>query len=51
MAALLRQRPGGEANVAQRVVDAAEHNEAAWRAEFPRAVRWLFAEEGDRSGD
>jgi len=21
----------------------AEHNEAAWRAEFPRAVEWLFA--------
>lgn len=51
MAALLRQRPGGDANVALRVVDAAEHNEAAWRAEFPRAVRWLFAKEGDRIGD
>jgi predicted alpha/beta superfamily hydrolase len=26
-----------------RVYPQAGHNEAAWRAEFPRAVRWLFA--------
>lgn len=51
MAALLRQRPGGDANVALRVVDAAEHNETAWRAEFPRAVRWLFTKEGEGSGE
>jgi predicted alpha/beta superfamily hydrolase len=24
------------------IADAAEHNEKAWREEFPRAVRWLF---------
>jgi len=44
MAALLRERPDGDANVALHVVADAEHNEAAWRAEFPRAVRWLFAD-------
>jgi len=26
-----------------RIAPAAGHNEAAWAAEFPRAVRWLFA--------
>ena len=51
MAALLRQRPGGDANVALHVVEAAEHNEAAWRAEFPRAMRWLFAPDRDRGGE
>jgi len=50
MASLLRQRPGGDANVALRVVEAAEHNEAAWRAEFPRAMRWLFAPGRGRGG-
>jgi len=29
-------------NLALNIVDSAEHNEAAWRAEFPRAVSWLF---------
>jgi len=24
------------------IVDTADHNEAAWRAEFPRVVAWLF---------
>jgi len=49
MAALLRQRPDG-ANVALRVAVDAEHNEAAWRAEFPRAVRWLFADDAGAGG-
>jgi predicted alpha/beta superfamily hydrolase len=47
MAALLRERPDADANVALRVVADAEHNETAWRAEFPRAVRWLFADGAD----
>lgn len=42
MASILRTYPGGVDNVTVRVVPEAEHNEAAWRAEFPRAVRWLF---------
>jgi predicted alpha/beta superfamily hydrolase len=50
MAALLRERPDGDTNVALRVVADAEHNETAWRAEFPRAVRWLFAEDVGASG-
>ena len=29
-------------NLSLRIVELAEHNEAAWRAEFPRAVTWLF---------
>ena len=29
-------------NLSLRIVELAEHNEAAWRAEFPRAVGWLF---------
>jgi cyclomaltodextrinase / maltogenic alpha-amylase / neopullulanase len=29
-------------NLAVHVVADAQHNEAAWRAEFPRAVTWLF---------
>ncbi len=28
------------------IVEAAEHNEAAWRAEFPRVVTWLFGVDG-----
>ena len=32
--------PSGHLDV--RVVPEAQHNEAAWRAEFPRAVEWLF---------
>ena len=42
MAEILRAQPGGADGVVVRVVPDAEHNEAAWRAEFPRAVRWLF---------
>ncbi|MGH8029554.1 MAG: alpha/beta hydrolase [Arenimonas sp.] len=34
------------------VREGAEHNETFWKSEFPRAVRWLFAEDGAaRSGD
>jgi hypothetical protein len=42
MASILRVHSGGADNVTVRVVPEAEHNEAAWRAEFPHAVRWLF---------
>ena len=42
MASILRAHYGGADNVTVRVVPEAEHNEAAWRAEFPHAVRWLF---------
>ncbi|GAB3384034.1 alpha/beta hydrolase [Lysobacter fragariae] len=41
MARILRGQMS-EGNVAFHVVDDAEHNERAWRAEFPTAVRWLF---------
>lgn len=40
-AAFLRQLPAKD--VALSIVQANRHNEAAWRAEFERAVRWLFA--------
>jgi predicted alpha/beta superfamily hydrolase len=51
MANILRGQQHG-ASVATHVVPEAEHNEAAWRAEFPRAVRWLFQlpAEGAHSG-
>jgi predicted alpha/beta superfamily hydrolase len=39
MEALLRRQP---AALAYRLVPEADHNEAAWRAEFARAVRWLY---------
>ncbi|MFC5568760.1 alpha/beta hydrolase [Lysobacter yangpyeongensis] len=42
MATILRAQPNGESAVAVHVVPEGEHNEVAWRAEFPRAVRWLF---------
>lgn len=29
-------------NLTLSIVDAADHNEAAWRAEFPQVVTWLF---------
>ena len=47
MARILRMHPGA-ADVALRIVSDAEHNEAAWREAFPRAVRWLFAD-GDEA--
>jgi predicted alpha/beta superfamily hydrolase len=40
--ALIRQRHFPEKHLAVHVVAPAEHNEAAWRAEFARAVAWLF---------
>lgn len=42
MAAILHGQPGGRDTVTLHIVPGAEHNETAWRAEFPRAVRWLF---------
>jgi predicted alpha/beta superfamily hydrolase len=42
MASILRTHSSSADNVTVRVVPEAEHNEAAWRAEFPHAVRWLF---------
>ena len=42
MAAILHAQPGGADSVTLHIEPAAEHNEAAWRAEFPRAMRWLF---------
>jgi predicted alpha/beta superfamily hydrolase len=41
MAQLLRTHLAAD-HVAVRVTADAEHNESAWRAEFPGAVRWLF---------
>ena len=40
-AAFARQLPAQDITLS--VVQANGHNEAAWRAEFERAVRWLFA--------
>ena len=40
MERLLRRQPGVDATL--HVVPEAKHDEAAWRREFPRAVRWLF---------
>jgi predicted alpha/beta superfamily hydrolase len=42
MAGVLRQAgfPSGDLTI--HVAAGARHNEAAWRAEFPRAVEWLF---------
>lgn len=42
MAGILRAQPGHADDVALHVVGDAEHDEHAWRVEFPRAVRWLF---------
>lgn len=41
MAQLLRSHLPVD-NVAVSIAAEAEHNERAWRAEFPVAVRWLF---------
>ena len=43
MARTLQEQAADGVDVTANVVAEAEHNEAAWRAEFPRAVRWLFA--------
>ncbi|XHS79855.1 alpha/beta hydrolase [Burkholderiaceae bacterium UC74_6] len=42
MASYLRQG-NPELSMELRVIAGAKHNEAAWRSEFPRAVRWLLA--------
>jgi predicted alpha/beta superfamily hydrolase len=43
MLALLAAQPHAVGDIRLHVEPAAEHNERAWRAEFPRAVAWLFA--------
>ena len=40
--ALVRWQPPLANYIEVRVVPDAQHNEAAWRTEFPRAVTWLF---------
>ncbi len=40
--ALLQRRLPAASQVTLRIVDGADHNEAAWRAELPRALRWAF---------
>ena len=42
MAAILHASPGGAGSVSLHVEPEAKHDEAAWRAAFPRALRWLF---------
>jgi predicted alpha/beta superfamily hydrolase len=51
MASILRAHSADDERVAMHVVPEAEHNEAAWRAEFPRAVRWLFDIEATHAAD
>lgn len=43
---VLLRRTGSADRIGIEVVDAAEHNEAAWRAVFPRVVGWLYRIEG-----
>jgi predicted alpha/beta superfamily hydrolase len=43
MVATLRAAGIPARNLAVEVNPEAQHNEAAWRAEFPKAVNWLFA--------
>ncbi|HSE13654.1 MAG TPA: alpha/beta hydrolase-fold protein [Rudaea sp.] len=40
--ALIRGQGLPQGNIEVHVDPAAQHNEIAWRAEFPRAVQWLF---------
>ena len=42
MVALLRRSGVPPKNLVERVNPVGRHNEGAWRAEFPRAVLWLF---------
>jgi len=42
MLALLRTQPHAPGDIIEHVVPGNEHNERAWRAEFPLAVAWLF---------
>jgi len=46
MAALLRLGGLPAKNLQVRVNPVGRHNEAAWRAEFPRAIEWLFGVPG-----
>ena len=48
MVALLRRTGLPARNLQVRVNPVGRHNEAAWRAEFPRAVEWLFRGCGGR---
>ena len=43
MLALLATQRHAPGDSVRHIEPAAEHNERAWRAEFPRAVAWLFA--------
>ena len=43
MVALLRTEGHAPAQIRVDISPEAQHNEAAWRAEFPQAVEWLFA--------
>jgi predicted alpha/beta superfamily hydrolase len=43
MVALLRRAGLPDRNLEVQVDPVARHNEAAWRAQFPRAVAWLFS--------
>jgi len=43
MVTVLRSTGLPASNLEVRVDPVGRHNEAAWRAEFPRAVRWLFS--------
>jgi predicted alpha/beta superfamily hydrolase len=43
MLALLGTQKHAPGDIVRSVDPAAEHDERAWRAEFPRAVAWLFA--------
>ncbi len=45
MVALLQGAGLPAANLEMRVNPVGRHNEAAWRAEFPRAILWLYREE------
>jgi hypothetical protein len=49
MAALLRRQGLPATNLAVRVNPVGRHNESAWRAEFLRAVEWLFRDQRLRS--
>jgi predicted alpha/beta superfamily hydrolase len=49
MAALLRRRGLPATNLAVRVNPVGRHNEGAWRAEFPRAIEWLFRDQLTRT--
>ena len=42
MIALLRTQPHGAGDITVHVDPQGEHNERAWRAEFPLAIAWLF---------